>query len=96
MSIGGRKLAVISAIVAVLLLANAGTIVAWLQGLGVIPLAECVRSEYLTGTAIVVILALLILLPGRAVWAVLVRRCPVCDAALLRRGMYCAECGSRV
>lgn len=96
MSIGSRKLLVAGSIVAVLLLANVGAIVAWLQGLGVIPLAEYVRSEYLTGTAIVVILALLILLPGRAVWAICVRRCPVCEAVLLRRGRYCGKCGSRV
>ena len=96
MSITRRKLLVASVIVAVLLFANAGTIVAWLQELGVLPLAEYVQSEYLTGTAIAVVVALLILLPGRAVWAICIRRCPVCDSLLLRRGKYCAECGSRV
>ncbi len=70
MSIGKRKLAVISVIAAVLLLANAGTIVDWLQGIGLIPLAEYLRVEYVTGMAIAVIVALLILLPGRAVWAI--------------------------
>jgi hypothetical protein len=95
MSIAKRKLLVASVIVAVLMLANAGTIVAWMQGVGLIPLAEYLRAEYVTGTAIAVIVALLILLPGRAVWAICVRRCPVCDAVLLRRGKYCGECGSR-
>ena len=52
------------------LLANAGTIVDWLQGIGLIPLAEYLCVEYVTGMAIAVIVALLILLPGRAVWAV--------------------------
>ena len=96
MSIGSRKLIVVAVIAAVLVLANTGTIVAWLHGLGVIPLAEYIRSECVTGTAIAVIVALLILLPGRAVWAICVRRCPVCDSLLLRRGRYCGECGSRV
>ena len=96
MSIGIRKLLVAGAIVVVLALANAGAIVGWLQDLGVIPLAQSIRSDYVTGTAIAVIVALLILLPGRAVWAICVRRCPVCDAAMVRRGKYCAECGSRV
>ena len=96
MSIGSRKLVVVGVIAAVLVLANAGTIVGWLQGLGLIPLAEYLRAEYVTGTAIAVVVALLILLPGRTVWAVLARRCPVCDSPLLRRGRYCAECGSRV
>ena len=95
MSIGTRKLVVASFIAALLLLANAGTILAWLSEWGVLPLAEHIRSEYLTGTAIAVIVALLILLPGRAVWAICIRRCPVCDSLLLRRGKYCAECGSR-
>jgi hypothetical protein len=96
MSIGSRKLVVVGVIAAVLVLASTGTIVEWLQQLGVIPLARHIRSEYITGTAIAVIATLLILLPGRAVWAISVRRCPVCDAVLLRRGSYCGECGSRV
>ena len=96
MSIGSRKFVVAGIIAVVLALANAGTIVAWLHGVGVIPLAEHIRSEYVTGTAIAIIVALLILLPGRAVWAICVRHCPVCDCLLLRRGKYCGECGSRV
>ncbi len=95
MSIAKRKLGVCVAITAVLVLANTGTIFAWLQDLGVIPFAQHIRSEYVTGTAIVVIVALLILLPGRAVWAISARRCPVCDCVMFRRGAYCAECGSR-
>ena len=96
MSIEKRKLLVAGSIVAVLVLANVGAVVAWLQGIGLIPLAEYLRAEYVTGTAIAVIVALLILLPGRAVWAICVRRCPVCDSLLVRQGKYCAECGSRV
>ena len=96
MSIGSRKLVVGSVVAVVLTLTNAGTIVAWLQGIGLIPLAEYLRAEYVTGTTIAVIVALLVLLPGRVVWAICVRRCPVCDSLLLRRGTYCGECGSRV
>ena len=96
MSIAKRKLLVASVIVMVLVLANAGTIVAWLCEIGLIPLAEYLRAEYVTGTAIVVIMALLIMLPSRAVWAMLARRCSVCDAVMLRRGKYCGECGSRM
>ena len=79
MSIVRRKVLVASVIVAVLVLANAGVIVAWLHKGGLIPWAQYIRSEYLTGTAIAVIVALLILLPSRMLCAVLVRRCPVCE-----------------
>lgn len=96
MSVRSRKLLVVGVIVMVLTLANAGTILAWLQELGVLPLVEHIRSKYLTGTAIAVIVALLVLLPSRAVWAICVRRCPVCDAVMLQPGRYCGECGSRV
>ena len=96
MSIARRKLLITSVIVVVLAMANANVIVTWLWELGVVPLAQYIRSEYVTGTAIAVIVALLILLPGHAVWATHVHRCPVCDTAMLRRGKYCAECGSRV
>jgi hypothetical protein len=82
-------------IVAVLLLANVGGILAWLQGIGLIPLAEHLRAECVTGTAIAVVVVLLILLHSRAVWAICVRRRPVCDAIMLRRRKCCEDCGSR-
>lgn len=91
-----RKILATSIVVAVLILAKVGTIVTWLKELSVLPLTEHIPSEYLTGTAIAVIVALLILLPSRVMWAVCVRCCPVCDAVLLRRGKCCGECGSRV
>ena len=87
---------VASVVLAVLILTNAGTIMAWLYEPGVVPLAEHIRPEYLTGGTIAVIVALLVLLPGRTVWVICVRRCPVCDAAILRRAEYYSECGSRV
>lgn len=96
MSLGFRKIIVVGTIIAVLLLANASLLVSWLQESGLVPLANHVRSEYLTGTAITVIAAFLILIPGRTVWAICVRRCRVCNALDLQRGKYCCRCGSRV
>ena len=64
-----------------------------MEGVG----ARYIHKEYLTGTAITIIVVLLILLvaprggAGRAF-----RRCPVCDHTLLGRGQYCSDCGSKV
>ena len=94
-----RKLIVVSVVAAVILLANVWVIAGWLDDVGVVAWACHLRSEYLTGTAIAVIVALLFLLgpPVRYVvgswWH---KRGPVCDCLLLRQGKYCAECGSRV
>ena len=96
MTLATRRLVVILVAAAILLIANAGAVLAWLNGVGLIPLAEHIQQEYLTGTSLAVLGALLILLPGRAVWAICVRRCLVCHSLLCRRGKYCAECGSRV
>ncbi len=94
-----KKLVVVSAVVTVVLLTNFLVLADWLDRLGVVGWARFVREEYATGTAIAVIVALLILLPtsGRRVggqrgW---VRRCPVCEHELDGRGRYCAVCGSR-
>ncbi len=96
MALAARKLIVVGTILAILLFANVGAITRWLHDVGLIPWAQHLRDEYVTGTAITVIAALLILLPSRAMWAAYVHRCPVCDVLLLRRGRYCCECGSRV
>lgn len=95
-TIRNRKLLVVGLIAVVLLVANAGAIAGWLWEIGLIPWAQYVRREYVTGTAMTVIVVLLVLLPSRKVWEIYVRRCPVCDYLLLRRGKYCCECGSRV
>ena len=62
--------------------------------------ARYVRKEYLTGTAITIIIALLILLvkPSREAASRfdLIRHCPVCGHRLFGRGEYCGECGSKV
>ena len=99
MALGLRKLAVIAVIAFVFLLANFLTLAHWLSTAGLIDWAHGMRREYLTGTAITVILALLFLLAsprGRSKPLEWVRRCPVCDQLLLRKGRYCPECGSRV
>lgn len=60
-----RKLIVILFVALVLGAGSIWTIAQWLNDHGVIAAAEHVRHEYLTGTAITVIVALLILLPDR-------------------------------
>jgi hypothetical protein len=76
--------------------ANLSMFVSWLETLGVLAWARRVSDQYLTGTSVTVIAALLILLPSGTVIAICAQRCHVCDAMLLRRGKYCNECGSRV
>jgi len=94
-----KKAIVLAALVSVLLLSNVWLVAGWLDKLGVIAVADRLRTEYLTGTAIAVIVTMLFLLGGDgAIRACgrLVRRCPVCDHPMLRPGKYCGECGSRM
>lgn len=95
MTLAVRKTIVISAFGLVLLLANLAALVAWLERVGVVAWARHLRAEYLTGTAITVILALVVLLVPPGV-GLAIRRCHVCDAMMVRRGKYCPGCGSRV
>ena len=62
MTLGIRKLIVVSLVGAVLLLGNFILVANWLQEKGVIDWAQCIRKEFLTGTAITIIVVLLILL----------------------------------
>jgi len=84
----------------IFMLANVWFVVQWLDDHGVVAGAKYLKSEYLTGTAITIILILLILLvkPGKEVVSNsgLIRRCPVCDHVLMGKGKYCSECGSKV
>ena len=97
MRLGTRKLVVLILVGAIFVLANVWLVVNWLDERGVIDWAENVRTEYLTGTAITIIVALLILLVGsRGEHGGLLRRCSVCEHVLLGRAKYCGECGSRV
>ena len=95
-----RKLVVLGSIGTIFLLGNVMLAAFWLQEMGLIDWANYVRKEFLTGTAITVILALLVLLvrPGRdsgnsSAW---VSRCSVCDRRLIGRVNYCSDCGSKV
>jgi len=62
--------------------------------------AGWIRRESLTGTALAVILALLVLLVspkrtgGKAIG--FTQRCSVCDKRLIGNPNYCTECGSTV
>jgi hypothetical protein len=90
-----RKAIVLGLIGSILLLGNIVLVANWLAEHGVVDWARYVRAEYLTGTAVTIIVVLLILLVNPRTGA-LVRRCPVCDHVLLSRGRYCGECGSKV
>ncbi len=96
MTLGIRKLIVLGLVAGIFLLGNVWLVVNWLQDHGVIECARYLRAEYLTGTAITIIIVLLVLLirPGsdRAGW---LRRCSVCSHVLVGHGRYCSECGSK-
>ena len=97
MTLGIRKLIVISLVGAVFLLANFLLVTSWLQDKGVIDWADNIRRDYLTGTAITIIIALLVLMVGqRRDGRRLFRRCPVCDHRLLGSAAYCSDCGSKL
>jgi len=97
MTLGIRKLIVIGLILLIVCVANIMVIAAWLQGTGVIKLAHEARQEFLTGTAITIIVALLILLVGRSNGAGqwIGRRCRVCDRRMGHNDEYCSSCGSK-
>ena len=95
MRLGIRKLIVLVLILGVFAVANIMIIAAWLQDRGVIEMAATFRREFLTGTAITVIAALLFLLVGhRAERPGIGVRCDVCGHRQLG-GSYCSACGSR-
>lgn len=90
-----RKFALLTLIALVLLMGNLIAITAWLNQAGAIDLAQRVRKEYLTGTAITILVALMILIVSpRASASATSRSCPVCDKPH-RGGSYCRHCGSR-
>ncbi len=97
MSLTIRKIIVLGLVGTVFLVSNIPLMAHWLSEKGVVDWVKNIRTEYLTGTAITIIVVLLILLVsprGRA--GILVRRCPVCDKVLVTKGNYCTECGSKV
>jgi hypothetical protein len=89
-----RKLIVLGLIGSILLLGNILFVANWLSEKGVVDWAGDLRADYLTGTAVTIIVVLLILLVSPRA-GTLVRRCPVCDHVLVGRGRYCGECGSK-
>lgn len=97
MTLGIRKLIVVSLVGGLFLLGNLWLVVNWLDGHGVIGAARYVRQEYLTGTAITIVVVLLILLvgPGRSAAGGWFRKCSVCGERLGLAGKYCSACGSR-
>ena len=96
-SLVGLVLIVLGVVGAMFLTANFLVVASWLQERGVIDWAKGIRKEYLTGTAITIIVALLILLVGRGrgpgKW---LSHCPVCDRRVLGSPRYCGDCGSRL
>ena len=96
MTLGIRKLMVAGLVGTVFLTANFLLVANWLHEKGLINWAKGIRKEYLTGTAITIIVALLVLLGGRRGDAVKwLRRCPVCDHRILGSATYCGDCGSK-
>ena len=93
-----RKFVVLGLAVLILMLAGLPAITDTLDQIGIIPAARAIRAEYLTGTAIVVIVTLLVLLPSRWRVSVISRdyECPVCGERIRPSGRYCPACGSRV
>ena len=94
-----RKLVVLSLVGGIFLLANVMVVAHWLNDMGAIEFARDLRREFLTGTAITIIVALLILLVTPKVGtraSRFLRQCPVCDHRVVGRGKYCSECGSKV
>ena len=100
MSLKIRKIIVIGIIGAIFLAGNILLVANWLAEQGIEEKANWIRHEFLTGTAIAVIIALLILLvspkSGGSRSFGLTRRCPVCDHRLIGNPNYCADCGSKV
>ena len=99
MSLTMRKIVVLGLIGIIFLLANILVVANWISDTGISEKADWLRKEFLTGTAVAVILVLLILLvnagaSGRTFG--FARRCPVCDKRLIGSPSYCSECGSKV
>ena len=101
MTLGIRKIIVLSVIGAVFLAGNILVVANWLAEKGVEQKANWLQEEFLTGTAIAVIISLLILLTGpkrsdSSRTFGFIQQCPVCDHRLIGKGSYCSECGSKI
>lgn len=101
MSLGVRKWIIVVLVLSVFLLGNILLIANWLIDTGVCDGARFIRREFLTGTAITIIITLLILFvnpkqQANRSHAGIVKRCPVCDKTVLGSAAYCSSCGSKV
>ena len=101
MTLGLRKIILLGLIGCIFLMANVVVIANWLADSGVSQFAQTIKNNYLTGTAVTIIVALLILLvaPNKTSSSKImsfVRRCPVCDHRLIGSANYCSDCGSKV
>ena len=100
MTLGLRKIILLSLLGGIFLLANVVMIANWLSDKGFSQFAQTIMDNYLTGTAVTIIVALLILLvgPDKSSRGMLgfIKRCPVCEHRLIGGGSYCSECGSKV
>ena len=92
MTLRGRKLIVLILVGLVLLLGNFILVANWLQEKGVIDWARDIRREYLTGTAISIIVVLLILLVAPRSGSVMLK---FLVAKLLSRDFF-TTCASRI
>jgi hypothetical protein len=80
--------------------ANILVIANWISDTGISERTDWLRKEFLTGTAVAVILVLLILLVGpRTVDGKAIgfaRRCPVCEKRFVGDPSYCGEFGQKI
>ena len=99
MTLGTRKIIVAGVVAVILFLANFFVLARWLDNIGLIPWAQTVHERYITGTAITIIVVLLVLVLPQRVFIIrsgAQSRCRVCDSVLDRPGRYCPTCGSRI
>jgi len=97
LSLGIRKMIVVGLIGTVLLMGNIVLVINWMQAQGWIEWAQSVRHDYLTPTALTIVVVLLILLvKPRDESAGWIRRCPVCDHMTGGNKNYCGDCGSKL
>jgi len=97
LSLGIRKMIVVGLIGTVLLMGNIVLVINWMQAQGWIEWAQSVRHDYLTPTALTIIVVLLILLvKPRTESSSWIRRCPVCDHMTGGSKNYCGDCGTKL
>ena len=96
MSLLSRKIIILGIIGAIVITGNILLIANWLNDKGIPDKARYLQEHFLTGTAISVILTLLLLLTAPVALSSRTRRCPVCDKTLAGRPNYCPDCGSRI